>query len=86
MAFSAGTAVACTDNPAAASAFVDFMLSQPSQQLEAEISYEIPLVEGVAPPKGFPTAAELTVPGLDPRKFEDLDGPRELLRQVGLTM
>lgn len=73
-----------TDNPAAASALVDFLLSQPAQRHFAEEAYEIPLLEGVEPPDGAPTAAELTVPDLDVQQLEDLQRTRELLREVGI--
>src|SRR6266540_4357266 len=70
-----------TDNEAAANAFVDFMLSQTAQRYFAEVNLEIPLVNGVKPPEGVPTADELTVPGLDVRQLEDLDDTRELLTE-----
>jgi iron(III) transport system substrate-binding protein len=75
-----------TDNEAAANAFVDFLLSKKAQQYFAEVNLEIPLVEGVEPPEGTPTADELIVPGLDVRQLEDLQGTRELLREVGIIM
>jgi iron(III) transport system substrate-binding protein len=75
-----------SDNPAEASAFVDFMLSQSSGRYFAERGFEIPLVAGVAPPAGEPTAGELTVPGLPVRAFETLDEARQLLAQAGITM
>jgi iron(III) transport system substrate-binding protein len=74
-----------TDNAAAASAFVDFMLSRPAQQLEARNALEIPVVKGVKQPKGMPTADQLMVPGLDVRQFETLPDARRLLTEVGIT-
>jgi iron(III) transport system substrate-binding protein len=74
-----------TKKEAAANAFVDFMLSPTAQQYLAGEAFEIPLVEGVQPPKGTPTAAELTVPGLDVRQFEELRGARKLLTEVGIV-
>jgi iron(III) transport system substrate-binding protein len=74
-----------TDNQAAANAFVNFMLSQPAQQLEARNALEIPVVKGVKQPKGMPTADQLMVPGLDVRQFETLPDARRLLTQVGIT-
>jgi iron(III) transport system substrate-binding protein len=73
-----------TDNAAAANALVDFMLSRAAQQVYARDAGEIPLVEGVEPPEGMPTASELTVPGLDLRQFEELQGARRLLTEVGI--
>ncbi|MPZ18485.1 MAG: extracellular solute-binding protein [Luteitalea sp.] len=75
-----------TDKEAAASAFVDFMLSQIVGQYYAEDTTEIPVLEGVEPRKGSPTADDLTVPGLDVRQFEELDGARRLLSEVGIIM
>lgn len=75
-----------TDNQAAANAFVDFLLSQPVQQSFAEKdAFEIPLVEGVEPPQGMPTANELTVPNLDVRQLQQLQDARRLLKEVGTT-
>jgi iron(III) transport system substrate-binding protein len=68
-----------TENEAAAIAFVDFMLSQTSKQ-----NVEIPVVEGVQPPEGMPTADELAVPGLDVRQLEELEGARRMLTKVGV--
>jgi len=75
-----------TDNEAAANAFVDFLLSQTAQQYFAKVPREIPLVKGVEPPEGTPTADELTVPDLDMRQLEDLQDTRELLTEVGILM
>jgi iron(III) transport system substrate-binding protein len=75
-----------TDNEAAANAFVDFLLSPTAQQYFAEVNLEIPLVEGVEPPEGTPTADELIVPDLDVQQLEDLQGTRELLTEVGIIM
>lgn len=77
-----------TDKPAAANAFVDFMLSPQAQQLEATTAFEIPVATGTTPPAGLglPTADELIMPGLDQRKLEDLDSTRDLLRKAGITV
>jgi iron(III) transport system substrate-binding protein len=75
-----------TDNEAAANAFVDFLLSRPTQQYFAKVNLEIPLVEGIDPPTGTPTADELTVSNLDVRQLEDLQSTRELLTETGIIM
>jgi iron(III) transport system substrate-binding protein len=75
-----------TDNEVAANAFVDFLLSKKAQQYVAEVNLEIPLVEGIEPPEGTPTAEELIVPGLDVRQLEDLRATRELLKRVGIIL
>jgi iron(III) transport system substrate-binding protein len=75
-----------TDNAAAANAFVDFWLSPAAQRsYTAEDAFEIPVVEGVKPPKGILTADELMIPGLDLRQFETLPDARRLLTEVGIT-
>ncbi|MQA03841.1 MAG: extracellular solute-binding protein [Streptosporangiales bacterium] len=70
-----------TDNKPAASALVDFMLSKTAQRV---YTYEIPLVKGTTPPKGIPTADELTIPGLDQRMLEELGDARRLLTDAGV--
>lgn len=73
-----------TDNAAAASAFVDFMLSQTAEEYFASGNVEIPIVENVTPRQGEVTAEDLTVPGLDMRQLEELDDARDLLTEVGI--
>jgi iron(III) transport system substrate-binding protein len=75
-----------TANRAAANAFVDFVLSTTAQQYFAEVNLEIPVVEGIEPPDGLPTADELIVPDLDMRQLEDLQATRDLLREVGIIL
>ena len=75
-----------TDNEAAANAFVDFLLSPTAQRYIAEVNLEIPLAEGIEPPEGTPTVDKLTVPNLDVRQLEDLQGTRELLTETGIIM
>jgi iron(III) transport system substrate-binding protein len=74
-----------TDNQAAASAFVDFMLSPTAQRYFAKDALEIPMVKGVEPPAGMPTADELTLPGLGPQQLEELPDARRLLTATGIT-
>jgi iron(III) transport system substrate-binding protein len=73
-----------TDNQAAASAFVDFLLSPAAQRYMAAKNREIPLVKGIRRPGGTPRADELTVPGLDTRQLEDLQSTRDLLTDAGI--
>jgi iron(III) transport system substrate-binding protein len=73
-----------TENEPAASAFVDFMLSQTTKRYLARDNVEIPVVESIQPPEGLPTAGELTVPDLDVRQLEELDGARQLLTRIGI--
>lgn len=73
-----------TDNPDAAKAFVDFQLSQAAQEQAVSQLY-FPLLEGVAPPKGYPDPATLDIIAVSPeviggqsdeilRRFSDLFG------------
>jgi iron(III) transport system substrate-binding protein len=73
-----------TDNKAAARAFVDFMLSPTAQRYSAQHDLEIPVAKGAEPPNGMPTAEDLIVPNLDPRRFEQLQDARRLLTDLGI--
>lgn len=52
--------VKSTQNPEAARAFVDFLLSREGQQLAADMGY-MPLRHDVDPPAGFPSLSEIEV-------------------------
>ncbi len=52
-------------NPAAARAFVDFLISQKGQELAADMGY-LPAHPGVAPPEGFPAAGDIKLLDFDP--------------------
>ncbi|HEX5077924.1 MAG TPA: extracellular solute-binding protein, partial [Geminicoccaceae bacterium] len=54
-----------TDNPEAAKAFVDFLLSKEGQELAARQGY-LPAHPEVAPPQGFPPRDEIVVMPFDP--------------------
>lgn len=73
-----------TDSKAAATAFVDFMLSRAAGQSYVDEAYEIPVRERVQQAKGVPSADDLIVPGLDVRRFEELDYARRLLADAGI--
>jgi iron(III) transport system substrate-binding protein len=73
-----------TDNAAAASALVYFLLSPPAQRYMATDTFEIPVIKNVKPPKGIPTADELIVPGLEAKQFEELPDADRLLTEVGI--
>ena len=53
-------------NPAAAQAFVDFLLSEESQTYFATETHEYPLIAGVAANPALPTLAEIESPGHRP--------------------
>ncbi|PAE16543.1 Fe(3+) ABC transporter substrate-binding protein [Virgibacillus sp. 7505] len=73
-----------TDNPAAAEAFVDFVLSEEGQKLAAELGYT-PIREGIDAPEGLKTYDDMKVlqadtealytsRNKDKQQFEDLFG------------
>ncbi|CAM3530461.1 ABC transporter substrate-binding protein [Hydrogenibacillus schlegelii] len=57
-----------TKNIKAAQAFVDFILSEEGQKLEAELGYT-PIRPGIAPPEGMRPAESLQVLGADPKEM-----------------
>jgi iron(III) transport system substrate-binding protein len=70
-------------NPAAAQAFVDFLLSEESQAYFATETSEYPLIEGVPADPGLPTLAELESPEIDLSDLADLEGTLKLLQDTG---
>ncbi|MEM0907891.1 MAG: extracellular solute-binding protein, partial [Pseudomonadota bacterium] len=54
-------------NPEAAKAFVDFLLSPEGQQLAASQGY-LPAHPDVTPPAGFPPRADIKLMSFDPAK------------------
>jgi len=59
--------LANTQNPEAARAFVDFLISVPGQQLAADMGY-LPAHPDVTPPAGFPERDTIKVLPFDPAK------------------
>ena len=54
-------------NPDAAKAFVDFLISEEGQQLAADMGY-LPAHPGITPPAGFPALTEIKLLDFDPAK------------------
>jgi iron(III) transport system substrate-binding protein len=52
-------------NPAAAKAFIDFLLSPEGQQLAADQGY-LPAHPDITPPEGFPARADIKLIEFDP--------------------
>lgn len=71
-------------NPGAARAFVDFLLAGESQAYFASETFEYPLVEGVAQPRGVPPLADIDSPAIDLSDLADLDGTLELMQEAGV--
>ncbi len=64
--------------------FMRYLLSREVQSYLATEAYEIPLVEGVAPPQGLPAMDTLSPPDIDLRKLADLRPTLNILRDVGV--
>jgi iron(III) transport system substrate-binding protein len=76
--------VASTSKATAASAFVDFLLSDEAQTYFATQTNEYPLVTGIPQPEGLPPLAELDVPDLDLSQLDDLAATLEMLQNTGV--
>ena len=59
--------LANTQNPDAAKAFVDFLISEEGQKVAADMGY-LPAHPAVAPPAGFPDRSAIKVLPFDPAK------------------
>ncbi|HUF15485.1 MAG TPA: extracellular solute-binding protein [Acidimicrobiia bacterium] len=75
-----------TDMPEAASRFVEFLLSDTSQEYFATETFEFPLVEGVEAPQGLPDIGEIDSPDIDLSELADvLDDATRLVAEAGLV-
>ena len=70
------------DNPGSQE-FVDFLLSDESQQYTVEVSSEYPIVDGIQPKEGLPALDELQGPDIALTELADLEGTLELLTETG---
>ncbi len=81
----AGSAIIDTAaNPAAAQAFVDFLLTPESQAYFAEQTHEYPLIDGVAANPVLPPLSDIDSPDIDLSDLDDLDGTLRLLQEAGV--
>jgi iron(III) transport system substrate-binding protein len=71
-------------DPAAAQAFIDFMLSPESQRYFAEQTHEYPLVDGVEADPNLPPLADIASPDIDLSDLADLQGTQTLLQEAGV--
>lgn len=72
-------------NPAAAAAFVDFLLSVDAQEYFATETYEYPLVTGVPAHAGLPPIASIPTPDIDLSLLATkLDTATDLVAEAGL--
>ena len=73
-----------SDNPAAAQAFVDYLLAEGAQKYFAERTFEYPLVAGVSASADLPTLDELDPPAIDLSDLDTVAATQELLAETGL--
>ncbi|MGH3649067.1 MAG: extracellular solute-binding protein [Acidimicrobiia bacterium] len=75
-----------TDMPEAASRFVEFLLSETTQEYFATETFEFPLVEGVETAQGLPDIGEIDSPDIDLSELADvLDDATRLVAEAGLV-
>jgi iron(III) transport system substrate-binding protein len=79
-----GGVLATSKQRAAATALLEFMLSEEAQRHFADRTFEYPLVAGVPAGAGIPALATLRPLVVDLGKLEDLQGTVKLLREVGV--
>jgi len=72
-----------SDQPEAAGAFVEYLLSEEAQRYFSESTYEFPLLEGVEADPRLPALDSIEAPDVDLSALADLQGTVELLRDVG---
>lgn len=73
-----------TDQPEAAYAFIEFLLTPEAQQHFAQKNSEYPLIDGIEPPNGQIPIAQINPPDIDLSDLEDLGGTLELLHSTGV--
>ncbi len=75
-----------TDQPNAATEFIEYLLSPPAQEYFATETYEFPLIDGVDPAPGLPGIDEIVAPDIDlSRLAEVLDDATRLVAEAGLV-
>ena len=71
-------------NPAAAEAFVEFLLSEESQQYFSDETFEYPLIEGVEADERLTPLDEIQPPDIDLSDLADLEGSLRLIQEAGV--
>ncbi|GHD37235.1 substrate-binding domain-containing protein [Halioglobus pacificus] len=77
----ASAAVAVSDKPLATN-FIRYLLTEQVQSYLAREAYEIPLVEGVAPPGALPRMSAINPPEIDLTALADLRPTLDLMRDA----
>ncbi len=77
--------LAGSDQAQSAQAFVEFLLSESSQEYFATETFEFPLVEGIEQPAGLPAIADIATPDIDLSDLADqLERATDLVTEAGL--
>ncbi|NQW23398.1 MAG: iron ABC transporter substrate-binding protein [SAR202 cluster bacterium] len=76
--------LSASDNKDNAQRFVDFLLSEPSQQYFVSETFEYPLSAGIPVAKGVTPLSEVNNPDLSSADLADLEGTQTLLREAGI--
>ena len=71
-------------NPAAAQAFVDFLLTPESQTYFATETHEYPLIDGIAANPALPALTDIQSPDIDLSDLADLEGTLRLMQEAGV--
>jgi iron(III) transport system substrate-binding protein len=81
----AGAGILSTsENTAAAQQFVEFLLSEESQQYFADETFEYPLIDGVPADDRLTPLTEIDSPDLDLSDLADLEGTLQLMQETGV--
>jgi iron(III) transport system substrate-binding protein len=71
-------------NPAGAQAFVEYLLTQESQEYFANETHEYPLIDGVEANPELPALDEVSSPDIDLSDLSDLEGTLRLIQEAGV--
>jgi iron(III) transport system substrate-binding protein len=81
----AGAGILTTSpNPTAAQAFVDYLLTEESQEYFAQETYEYPLVAGVPADERLVPLEDIAAPDVDLSDLADLEGTLRLIQEAGV--
>ncbi|WP_237063853.1 MULTISPECIES: substrate-binding domain-containing protein [Microbulbifer] len=64
--------------------FIRYLLTREVQSYLASEAYEVPLVDGVAPPRGLPSLDTISPPKIDLTQLADMRPTLDLMRSVGV--
>jgi iron(III) transport system substrate-binding protein len=70
-------------NPEAARRFIDYLLSESAQSYFAEVTFEYPVIDGVATHSLNRPLSQIRTPTIDLSELDDLEGTLAMLQNVG---